>query len=221
MSSERRATPGALYNGVMATEEKSGDGVETAEERSEERVAALFAGMNEVIRAGEEMRRLRAEMIRLFASEGWTQDRLARLAGMSQPAVSKQVTRTADAVGIPGSGPGDPGQEDTPWLEGCLWGLAEEIARLVGDEAGCAGFTHTLTRGRKRFTEPNVDALRRLVEADLREHRAELGARHQEAYDRIARALDTRAAAGGGGAASPSARRALARQVQRVRLRQS
>lgn len=49
--------------------------------------------MNEVIRAGEEMRKLRTEMIRVLAGLGWTQDRIARLADMSQPAVSKQAAK--------------------------------------------------------------------------------------------------------------------------------
>ncbi|MFI8344776.1 hypothetical protein ACIF8W_32585 [Streptomyces sp. NPDC085639] len=43
------------------------------------------------------MRRLRAEMIKLFAGFGWTQERIARIADMSQPAVSKQVAKHAVA----------------------------------------------------------------------------------------------------------------------------
>ncbi|MFJ9828735.1 sigma-70 family RNA polymerase sigma factor [Streptomyces sp. NPDC101160] len=184
---------------------------------TEEQAEELFAGMNEVIRAGEEMRRLRAEMIQQFAAAGWTQDRLARLAGMSQPAVSKQLTRprAGEAADV------SLDQHDTPWLEGRLWGLAEEIAGTLGGAAACARLTHALALGRKRFTPQNVDALRRLVEEDLRTHRAELAPRHQETYDRVARALDTMpppAREAGGGPGGPAARRTLARQVQRVRL---
>jgi len=190
----------------------------TAErEWTEDQVGRMFAGMNEVIRAGEEMRRLRAEMIQTLAGAGWTQDRLARLAGMSQPAVSKQVAR---------SGTGEPvdltlDQLDPPWLEGRLWGLAEEIARRLDDAAHCSRLVHALARGRKRFTARNVDALRRLVEEDLREHRAEAPfTAYQEAYDRIARGLDVLATAGPDDASAGSAarRRALACQLQRVRL---
>ncbi|MGW7309450.1 sigma-70 family RNA polymerase sigma factor [Streptomyces sp. NPDC054835] len=183
---------------------------------TERQVADLFAGMNEVIRAGEEMRRTRAEMIQLFADAGWTQDRLARLAGMSQPAVSKQVSkpRTGEAADL------SLDLDDTPWLEGRLWGLAEELSEALDDTAHCARPVHALARGRKRFTPQNVDALRRLIEADLRERAAELPGAYREAYDRIARALDTQEAQGGATeAGSPSARRALARQIQRVRLR--
>jgi transcriptional regulator with XRE-family HTH domain len=208
----------------------------TGADPTEEQLAVMFTGLNEVIRAGEEMRRLRAEMIRLLAGAGWTQDRLARLAGMSQPAVSKQVTGSPGAASDTGGLALD--QEDAPWLEGRLWGLAEAIAEEVaeygesrestgpagGGTARSARLTQALARGRKRFTERNVDALRRLVEEDLRTHRAALGPRHQEvreAYDRIARALDTGGAAGPYTEGTAPARRALARQVQRMRLRQA
>ncbi|GAA2815539.1 hypothetical protein [Streptomyces showdoensis] len=185
---------------------------------TERQVAEMFAGMNEVIRAGEEMRRVRAEMVTLFADAGWTQDRLARLAGMSQPAVSKQVSkpRAGEAADL------SPDRDDTPWLEGRLWGLAEELSEALEDDAHCSRQVHALTRGRKRFSPQNVDALRRLVEADLRERAAELPGAYREAYDRIARGLDTGSGTDGaaGTEAGPaSARRALARQIQRVRLR--
>ncbi|XQE90026.1 sigma-70 family RNA polymerase sigma factor [Streptomyces microflavus] len=150
----------------------------------------MFAGMNEVIRAGEEMRQLRSEMMALFAGAGWTQERIARLTGMSQPAVSKQVTK---------HGPGSPqplaeltlDQYDTPWLEGRLWGLAEEISEALSDSARCSRFVDALGRGRKRFTPLEVDALRRLVEEDLMLHREELPGGFRTAYDAISRGLDT------------------------------
>ncbi|GAA3389761.1 sigma-70 family RNA polymerase sigma factor [Streptomyces roseoviridis] len=212
----------------------------TAErELTEEQVGRMFAEMNEIIRAGEEMRRLRAEMIRLFAGAGWTQDRLARLAGMSQPAVSKQVAgaRTdggATAGGAAasggratGGGAGGPvdlslDQRDLPWLEGRLWGLAEAVSETLEDAAHCSRLVHALARGRKRFTPQNVDALRRLVEEDLREHGAEppFGA-YRNAYDRIARGLDDPTATDGPAAGPAARRRTLACQVQRVRLRES
>ncbi|MET9950475.1 sigma-70 family RNA polymerase sigma factor [Streptomyces sp. NPDC006339] len=197
---------------------------------TEEQVERMFAGMNEVIRAGEEMRALRAEMVQVFAGLGWTQERLARLAGMSQPAVSKQVAKARAETDRAADLSLD--QRDTSWLEGRLWGLAEDITDLL-DETGaepahCARLVHALARGRKRFTPRNVDALRRLVEEDLRAHRTELAPRHQEAYDRIARGLDELATRGEGGggtgggtaAGSAAARRALACQIQRVRLRE-
>lgn len=185
---------------------------------TEQQVADMFAGMNEVIRAGEEMRRMRAEMIQLFAGAGWTQDRLARLAGMSQPAVSKQVSkpRAGEAADL------SLDRDDTPWLEGRLWGLAEELSEALDDTAHCSRPVHALTRGRKRFTPQNVDALRRLVEADLRERAAELPGGYRDTYDRIARGLDVRAGVGGDPeAGSAATRRALARQIQRVRLREA
>ncbi|MFG3349328.1 sigma-70 family RNA polymerase sigma factor [Streptomyces sp. NPDC048018] len=185
---------------------------------SEEQVGRMFAGMNEIIRAGEEMRRLRAEMIQVFAAAGWTQDRLARLAGMSQPAVSKQVAkeRADAAAGM------SLDQHDTPWLEGRLWGLAEEISEALDDDAHCSRLVHVLARGRKRFTGQNVDALRRLVEEDLREHATEAAfPAYRVVYDAIARGLDVGSAAhtDEGPAGSASARRTLACQIQRVRLR--
>ncbi|MFJ9809482.1 sigma-70 family RNA polymerase sigma factor [Streptomyces sp. NPDC101158] len=185
---------------------------------SEEEAGRMFAGMNEIIRAGEEMRRLRAEMIQVLAGAGWTQDRLARLAGMSQPAVSKQVAkeRTDGAVDM------SLDQHDTPWLEGRLWGLAEEISEALDDNAHCSRLVHVLARGRKRFTEQNVDALRRLMEEDLREHATEAAfPAYRITYDAIARGLDVSSAAhaGEGPAGSASARRTLACQIQRVRLR--
>ncbi|MFI8828457.1 sigma-70 family RNA polymerase sigma factor [Streptomyces sp. NPDC053431] len=185
---------------------------------TEEQVGRMFAGMNEVIRAGEEMRRLRAEMIQVFAGLGWTQDRLARLAGMSQPAVSKQVAKPRPEEPVDVS----LDQHDTPWLEGRLWGLAEEISEALDGNARCSRLVHVLTRGRKRFTEQNVDALRRLVEEDLRDHATEPAfPAYRAVYDGIARGLDVGAPdqKDDGPAGSASARRALACQIQRVRLR--
>ncbi|MEU9082072.1 sigma-70 family RNA polymerase sigma factor [Streptomyces sp. NPDC048357] len=182
---------------------------------TEEQAGRMFAGMNEVIRAGEEMRQLRTEMIRVLAGWGWTQDRIARLADMSQPAVSKQAAKHRT------DGPPTPmglalDQYDAPWLEGRLWGLAEEISEAFGDTARCARLVDALARGRKRFTPGNVDALRRLVEEDLLPHRVELPAGYRSAYDEISRGLDVPPkAAATAATASASMRRALAHRVQR------
>ncbi|MFI8850812.1 sigma-70 family RNA polymerase sigma factor [Streptomyces sp. NPDC053499] len=213
---------------------------------SEEQAERMFAEMNEIIRAGEETRRLRTEMIRLLARSGWSQEKIARLAGMSQPAVSKQVTKyKADrSVDVPPSLVDlSLDQNDTPWLEGRLWGLAEEISAACPDSARCTRFLHAVARGRKRFTPQTVDELRRLVEHDLLRHRAELSGGYRAAYDRISRGLDVPSpvpapasspppspglvpAPGQQGTAATapapaSVRRALARQVQRDHLRHS
>ncbi|MFD3973504.1 sigma-70 family RNA polymerase sigma factor [Streptomyces cyaneofuscatus] len=180
--------------------------------------------MNKVIRAGEEMRQLRSEMIALFAGAGWTQERIARLTGMSQPAVSKQVTR---------HGPGSPppptelvlDRYDTPWLEGRLWGLAEAISEALHHDARCTRFVDAVGRGRKRFTLPTVDALRRLVEEDLSLRRAELPGGYRTAYDVISRGLDVPVdipvdvPADVTASGSASVRRTLAHRIQRDRLR--
>lgn len=187
---------------------------------TEEQAARMLADMNDVIRAGEEMRRLRSETVRVLAGLGWTQERIARVSGMSQPAVSKQVG---------GSRTGEPAppqalaldQADAPWLEGRLWALAEEIA-VTCDPAACARQVDALARGRKHFTPQHVDELRRLVEEDLRVHRRELPESHRAAYDAISRGLDVPAAPSGGSrapATPASVRRALARQIQRDRFR--
>ncbi|MEE4419217.1 sigma-70 family RNA polymerase sigma factor [Streptomyces bugieae] len=190
---------------------------------TEEQAARIFAGMNEVIRAGEEMRKLRTEMIKMLAGSGWTQEKIAQLTEMSQPAVSKQVTKSKLSDSPP---PMDLSldQRDTPWLEGRLWGLAEEISEACYDTARCTRYVNALARGRKRFTPQNVDELRRLVEEDLRLHRSLLPGSHRDAYDQISRALDvpSKATSGTGAATSPgspSARRTLAAQIQRDRLR--
>ncbi|MEU8759966.1 sigma-70 family RNA polymerase sigma factor [Streptomyces sp. NPDC048659] len=186
---------------------------------TERQVADLFAEMNEVVRAGEEMRRTRAAMIQLFADAGWTQDRLARLAGMSQPAVSKQLAKPRAGER---ADPAEPEPGDVPWLEGRLWGLAEELSEALDGMAQCTRPAHALARGRKRFTPQNMDALRRLVEADLRERATELPGAYRKAYDRIARALDTRGPADASGeSGGPSARRELARRIERARLREA
>ncbi|MET7777401.1 MULTISPECIES: helix-turn-helix domain-containing protein [Streptomyces] len=182
---------------------------------TEAQAERMFADMNDVIRAGEEMRGLRAEMIRLFADLGWTQDRIARLTGMSQPAVSKQVTKHKGDAPPPLS----LDRHDTPWLEGRLWGLAEEISETLHDAAHCTRYVNAVARGRKHFTPQNVDELRRLVEEDLRLHRTALPDGHRHAYDEISRALDTAAPSAPTPTESPSARRTLARQIQRARLR--
>ncbi|MFJ6793478.1 sigma-70 family RNA polymerase sigma factor [Streptomyces sp. NPDC091268] len=195
---------------------------------SEEQAGRMLADMNEVIRAGEEMRALRAEMIKILVDQGWTQDRIARLTDMSQPAVSKQVAKYKAGAPLPPTLLSLE-QFDAPWLEGRLWGLAERIAETC-EAARCARHVHAVARGRKRFTPRTVDELRRLVEDDLRLHRAQLPAGYRAAYDEISRGLDVppgqpaAAPAAGTGAAtppataSPSVRRALARQVQRDRL---
>jgi hypothetical protein len=186
---------------------------------TEEQAGRILAGMNEVIRAGEEMRRLRAEMIEVLASLGWTQDAIARLAGMSQPAVSKQMAKARAAEPAPPV-PLGLDQRDTPWLEGRLWGLAEEISETLDDTASCSRAVHALARGRKRFTPQGVDELRRLVEDDLRGRHAELPPGCRDAYDAISRALDVPAGpASPPPPGSPSVRRTLARGLQRDRLR--
>ncbi len=177
----------------------------------------MLAGMNEVIRAGEEMRGLRTEMIKVFVGFGWTQDRIARLTDMSQPAVSKQVAKYKSDEPSPPIGLGID-QYDTPWLEGRLWGLAEEVSETLDDAAHCTRAVDALSRGRKRFTPRNVDELRRRLEEDLRRHRARLPAAHQAAYDEISRALDVPPKGAATAAGSPSVRRALAHRIQRDRL---
>ncbi|MWA15691.1 sigma-70 family RNA polymerase sigma factor [Streptomyces sp. BA2] len=175
----------------------------------------MLAGMNEVIRAGEEMRKLRAEMVKLFFELGWTQDKIAELADMSQPAVSKQVAkyRTADR---PPPMELHLDQRDLPWLEGRLWGLAEVVSETLDESAHCTRYVNALSRGKKRFTPQNIDELRRLLEEDLRQHHAQLPGVHRKAYDEISRHLDipTRSTATG----SASVRRALAHAIQRDRL---
>ncbi|MFG2503806.1 sigma-70 family RNA polymerase sigma factor [Streptomyces sp. NPDC048441] len=189
---------------------------------TEEQAARMLAGMNDVIRAGDEMRKLRAEMIKLFVGFGWTQERIARLTDMSQPAVSKQVTkyRSDDQHQQPPMGL-SLHQYDTPWLEGRLWGLAEEVSERLDDTAHCTRYVHALARGKKRFAPEHVDALRRLLEEDLRLHRTQLPADYQGAYDEIGRALDipAKAAISTPAPASPSVRRTLAHQLQRDQLR--
>ncbi|MFI5675749.1 helix-turn-helix domain-containing protein [Streptomyces cellulosae] len=182
---------------------------------TEEQAERMLAGMNEVIRAGEEMRKLRAEMIKLFADFGWTQDRIAQLTDMSQPAVSKQVTKYKMGDPLPPTKL-SLDQYDVPWLEGRLWGLAEEISENY-DTARCTRYVHAIARGKKRFTPQNVDELRRLVEEDLMLHQAETPSSYRNAYDEISRGLDIPAKVTT--TASASVRRALAYQIQRDQLR--
>ncbi|MEU8775465.1 sigma-70 family RNA polymerase sigma factor [Streptomyces sp. NPDC048606] len=182
---------------------------------TEEQAEQMLAGMNEVIRAGEEMRRLRTEMIKVFAGFGWTQQRIARLTDMSQAAVSKQILKHKD------DGPRPPlgvslDQHDVPWLEGRLWGLAEEIAEALDGTAHCARHVDALARGKKRFTSQNTDALRRLVEEDLRLHRSDLPGGYRAAYDEISRGLDLPPKST---TPSASVRRSVAHRLQRDRLR--
>ncbi|WP_256338610.1 sigma-70 family RNA polymerase sigma factor [Streptomyces sp. 2112.3] len=196
----------------MEHEESTHQVPETLTEEQAERV---LAGMNEVIRAGEEMRRLRAEMIRVLAGFGWTQERIAQLTDMSQPAVSKQMAKhRADELRPPMGVSLD--QRDVPWVEGRLWGLAEEISETFHETARCTRCVNALARGKKRFTPQNIDELRRLVEDDLRLHRAELPGGFQAAYDEISRGLDLPSKAT---ATSASVRRAVAHQIQRDLLR--
>ncbi|MEU5149087.1 sigma-70 family RNA polymerase sigma factor [Streptomyces yangpuensis] len=184
---------------------------------TEEEAARMLAGMNEVIRAGEEMRRLRTEMIKLFAGFGWTQDKIARITDMSQPAVSKQMTRLTAGEPLPRLGLALD-QHDVPWLEGRLWALAEEVADSL-DTAHCTRFVGALTRGRKRFTPETTDELRRLLEEDLKQGAAELPALFRSTYDEISRGLDVGSTPAPSGSAPASVRRTVARQLQRDRLR--
>lgn len=205
-----------VYNRVMADEESAD---RTSGTLTAEQAGRMLAGMNEVIRAGEEMRRLRAEMIKVLADLGWTQEHIAQLTGMSQPAVSKQMAKHKADAPRPAMGL-SLDQYDLPWLEGRLWGLAEGIAETLGETAGCADHVSALTRGKKRFTPRTVDELRRLVEADLRSHRAELPDGTQAAYDRIGRGLDLppRAGTTPSEPESASVRRAIAHRMQRDAL---
>ncbi|MFE4632641.1 sigma-70 family RNA polymerase sigma factor [Streptomyces sp. NPDC056773] len=190
-------------------------GLGIPESLTEEQAGRMLAEMNEVIRAGEEMRKLRTEMIKVFAGLGWTQEKIARLTDMSQPAVSKQVAKyKAEDPPAPIGLSLD--QSDAPWLEGRLWGLAEEIARAHPDTARCARHVDAIARGKKRFTPRDVDELRRLVEEDLRLHRGELPPAYQEAYDTISRGLDL--PSGSTTDTPPSVRRTLAHRIQRDHL---
>jgi hypothetical protein len=155
-------------------------------------------------------------MIQLFVGFGWTQDRIAQLTDMSQPAVSKQVTKYKAGDPLPPTRL-SLDQHDVPWLEGRLWGLAEEISDAFHDTARCTRYVHALARGKKRFTPQNVDELRRLVEEDLMLHQAEMPRSYRGAYDEISRGLDIPAKATTTGSAS--VRRTLAHQIQRDRLR--
>jgi len=187
---------------------------------TEEQAQRMLAGMNEVIRAGEEMRKLRAEMIKLFVGFGWTQDKIAQLTEMSQPAVSKQVARYKTDDPAPPMG-FSLDQRDIPWLEGRLWGLAEEISETLDGTARCTRYVTALARGKKRFTPQNVDELRRLVEDDLRLHQAELPGGYRDAYDQISRGLDRSSKITATITASASMRRTLAHQIQRDQLQRS
>ncbi|MGW9249683.1 hypothetical protein [Streptomyces badius] len=105
-------------------------------------------------------------MITLFAGLGWTQERTARLTGMSRPAVSERVAKARP------DGPAPPpditlDQHDAPWPEGRLRGPAEAISATLDGGAHCTHLTDALGRGRKQFTPQNVDALRRLFERNL------------------------------------------------------
>ncbi|MEU4540484.1 hypothetical protein AB0G15_37155 [Streptosporangium sp. NPDC023825] len=185
---------------------------------TEEQARRMLADVNDVIRAGEEMRALRAEMIKIFVGYGWTQDKIARLTDMSQPAVSKQVTKYGVDDPLP-SVELSLDQQDAPWLEGRLWGLAEEISETCHDTARCTRHVNAIARGRKRFTPQSVDELRRLVEEDLRLRRAELPGGYREAYNEIGRGLDLPSKAVATTTAPASVRRALAYRIQRDRLR--
>lgn len=211
------AVSSVVYNVVMAGGEQD---PRKPGALTEEQAERMLAGMNEVIRAGEEMRKLRTEMIKVFVGFGWTQDKIARLTAMSQPAVSKQVAKYKTDEPLP---PLDLAldQYDTPWLEGRLWGLAEEVSEALDATAHCTRTLDALTRGRRRFTPRTVDDLRRHLEEDLRQHRDRLPAGHRRAYDEISRALDVppKAAAVPAGSAPASVRRALAHRLQRDRLR--
>lgn len=108
-------------------------------------------------------------------------------------------------------------QHDEPWLEGRLWGLAEEISETFHETARCTRYVNAIARGKKRFTPKNVDELRRLVEEDLMLHQAAMPGSYRDAYDRISRGLDVPSKVTT--TVSASVRRALAHQIQRDRLR--
>ncbi|MET8224455.1 helix-turn-helix transcriptional regulator [Streptomyces sp. NPDC005301] len=181
---------------------------------SEKQAEAMLAGINEIIRAGEEMRALRAELIPVFAGFGWTQEKIARLTGMSQPAVSKQLTRHQGSDASP-TVDLTLDQDDAPWLEGRLWALADAISESCGDDARCTQHVQALARGRRRFTPESVDELRRLVEEDLRSGRGELPGGYRRAYDEISRRLDVPGKSTAAATGSASVRRTLAHRIQR------
>ncbi|MFE6000603.1 sigma-70 family RNA polymerase sigma factor [Streptomyces sp. NPDC056454] len=155
-------------------------------------------------------------MVALFAGAGWPQEWNAQLTGMSQPALSKQVST---------HGPGSPpppakltlDQDDAPWPEGRPRGLGEAVSEARRHESRRTPFADALGRGRKRFTPENVDTLRRLVGEDLRVHREEVPACHRAAYDTISGGLGVPARSGAT-TGSLSVRRTLAHRILRDRL---
>lgn len=215
--------PVAVYNWGVA----AGENTESTQRNAgspppaaltEAQAERMLAGMNDVIRAGEEMRKLRAEMIKVFVGFGWTQDRIARLTDMSQPAVSKQVTKYRNTAPAPLMDL-SLDQHDVPWLEGRLWGLAEDLSETYAGTARCTRCVGALARGKKPFTPENVDELRRLVEEDLRLLAPEPPGVHRRAYDEISRGLDVPPRPASAPPGPASVRRALAHRIQRDRLR--
>ncbi|GAA3068620.1 hypothetical protein GCM10020254_10440 [Streptomyces goshikiensis] len=134
---------------------------------------------------------------------------------MSQPAVSKQVTKQK-AGDPPPPWPSPSTSATRPGSKDVCGGLAEEISDTLQDTARCTRHVHALARGGKRFTPSDIDDLRRLVEEDLRLRQEELPGGCRSAYDQISRGLDLPEEVTV--TASASVRRALARRIQRDRL---
>ncbi|MFD6416234.1 hypothetical protein, partial [Streptomyces sp. NPDC060194] len=210
------------------------DFADAQDDLTEAQATRLFADLNDVIRAGDDARRRRGELIHALADLGWTQDRIARLAGMSQPAVSKHLLKPR--AGQPSRSQrrftddqlvSSLDQSDVPWLHGRLWALADAVSaacrQTLGAPAHCSAFADALDRGRRRLTPRTADELRRLVEEDLRRHGGWLPEDHRSTYDTVARALDHAELNGpptaGGHLGPPAVRRATARRIQRERLR--
>ncbi|WP_327092777.1 hypothetical protein OIE66_19710 [Nonomuraea sp. NBC_01738] len=184
----------------------------TPEALTQQQAADLLAGINDTIRAGEEMRALRTELVKVFADYGWTQDAIAHLTDMSQPAVSKHVARHRTDHTPPLDLTLD--QPDTPWLEGRLWALAERLSETHPRTTRCTPHLHAIARGKRHFTPQTVDELRRLVEDDLRTHAADLPPAYRKTYDTISRTLDQPPNPSPQPPTTPTARRTLAYQVQ-------
>lgn len=144
---------------------------------SEDHARELFVHLNARIADGEEAAEERKALIGILDDHGWSQTEIAKVAEISQQAISKSLKKPT-APNLEGT--------DAPWVIGRLFGIAGHLVwnRAPGVKVQCENLVYKMMGGRYPVTPFSVAQLRRFLEKDLSQRW--VGPSCREAYEEVA-----------------------------------
>jgi transcriptional regulator with XRE-family HTH domain len=134
------------------------------ETASAELIATALAAETSKVREGEDAKIRRAGLIRRAHHadpQTWTQAALANAAGISQPAVSKILSRT------PGADSLDAEMAPAAYTLGRLLGLGHYIAQRLDRGSKAVDMVDKIFEGKWPITTESVEQVRRLIDRDI------------------------------------------------------